>query len=167
MTTFFLRGAISKTCALSRDGVVPSSFLQPPVSVCALASLLAFSSFLACLPHFPCLRIAARCDSLNVFPARINRRISAICFAVWWTLWRFSAACCRAVSFFIFMVISVTFYRRISSACVTGAMGCLDCVRPWDAFSFDRLIERSSCRPCWCRVAPVGHHPLPCQLGRS
>tara|TARA_R100001510_G_scaffold28974_1_gene25637 strand:- start:25 stop:213 length:189 start_codon:yes stop_codon:yes gene_type:complete len=22
---------------------------------------------------------------------------------VWWTLWRFSAACCRAVNFFIFM----------------------------------------------------------------
>ena len=53
--------------------------------------------------HLPVLRIAARCASLNVFPPRIDRRISAICFAVWWTLWRFSAACCRAVSFFIFM----------------------------------------------------------------
>jgi len=110
--------------------------MRPPVFFFFTAVFVAFFFFIGFLyiypgmvPYLPTLRIASLCASVNVLPPRIDLRISVMCLAVWWALWRFSAACCRAVKgFALRIMISVISYPRISSACVIASMGYLDCV---------------------------------------
>tara|TARA_R100000654_G_scaffold25444_1_gene48908 strand:- start:2052 stop:2420 length:369 start_codon:yes stop_codon:yes gene_type:complete len=110
--------------------------MRPPIFFFAatfIGFFFFFIGFLYIYPgmvsYLPTLRIASLCASVNVLPPRIDLRISVMCLAVWWALWRFSAACCRAVKVFgLRIMISVIFCQRISSACGTASTGYLDCV---------------------------------------